>query len=76
MIKDKIIDYPGEIFEALIQHSRSDKNSLPKFSLKGVGRQTADEVVDSIVSFLPKPFETLRNIWKKGQHYTLVNVEK
>lgn len=76
MVKDKIIDYPGEIFEALIQHSRSDKNSLANFSLKGIGRQTADEVVDSIVSFLPKPFETLRNIWKKGQHYTLVDVER
>lgn len=76
MIKDKIINFPGEIFEALIQHSRSDKNSLGNFSLKGVGKQTADEVIDSVLGFLPKPFEALRNIWKKGKHYTLVDVTK
>lgn len=76
MIKDKIIDYPNEIFEALIQHSRSEANSLSRFSLKGVGKQTADEIVDSVVSCLPKPFETLHNIWKKGKHYTLVDMKK
>lgn len=76
MIKDKIIDSANEILEALIQHSRSETNSLSKFSLNGAGKQTADEIVDSVVSCLPKPFETLRNIWKKGKHYTLVDMTK
>lgn len=76
MIKDKIIDSPAEIFEALIQHSRLDNSSLGRFSLNGVGRQTADEVIESVISLLPKPFETLRNIWKKGKHYTLVDINR
>ncbi|MFV8465380.1 hypothetical protein [Flavobacterium sp. LB1P62] len=76
MIKDKVIDSANDILEALIQHSRSDTNSLGKFSLNGVGKQTAEEIVDSVVSCLPKPFESLLNIWKKGKHYTLVNMIK
>ncbi|WP_149206081.1 hypothetical protein [Flavobacterium johnsoniae] len=76
MIKDKVIDSANDILEALIQHSRSDTNSLGRFSLSGVGKQTAEEIVDSVVSCLPKPFESLLNIWKKGKHYTLVNMIK
>lgn len=76
MIKDKVIDSPAEIFEALIQHSHSEKNSIGNFSLSGIGKQTADEIITSITSFLPKPLEGLLNIWTKGKHYTLVDVDK
>ncbi len=33
-----------------------------------------EETVNSILSLLPKPFENLWNIWKKGKHYALVDI--
>lgn len=74
MIKDDVINFPGELLEALIQHSRSEKNSVGKFSLNGIGKQSANVVIESILEFLPKPFESIMNIWKKGKHYTLVDI--
>ncbi len=38
MIKDEIIDYPGQLFEALIQHARRKRQEVDKFSLKGIGK--------------------------------------
>ena len=73
MMKDEIINYPGELFEALIQHARSCKE-IDKFSLNGISKVSGEETVNAILSLLPKPFENLWNIWKKGKHYTLVDI--
>ena len=74
MIKDEIIDYPGQLFEALIQHARRKRQEIDKFSLKEIAKISGDEAVNSILALLPKPLENLWNIWKKGKHYTLVNI--
>ncbi len=76
MIKDKVINFPGELLEALIKHSQSENNNVGKFSLNGVGKQSANVVVESIFEFLPKAFKTIKNIWEKGKHYTLIDITK
>ena len=76
MIKDKVINFPGELLEALIKHSQSENNNVGKFSLNGVGIQSANVVVESIFEFLPKAFRTIKNIWEKGKHYTLIDITK
>jgi len=73
MIKDGIINNPGELFEALIQHARNHRG-VNKFSLKGIERISGEETVKAVLALLPKPFENLWNVWKKGKHYTLVNI--
>ncbi|HEY5745312.1 MAG TPA: hypothetical protein VIU12_04465 [Chryseolinea sp.] len=73
MIADEIIKDPGELFEALIQHARTHKK-IGGFSLKNIGTISGEEIVNSVISLLPKPFENLLNIWKKGKHYTLVDI--
>ncbi|MGG7035694.1 MAG: hypothetical protein ACI7YS_10965 [Flavobacterium sp.] len=74
MIKDKIIDSANDIIEALIQYSRRE-NSIQKISLKEIDKITDDETIKGILSLLPKPFENLWNVWNKGKHYTLVDLE-
>lgn len=74
MIKDKIIESPNEIVEALIQQSRKNKSN-DELSLQGIGEVTLEEGIKSILSFLPKPLENIWNIWNKGKHYTLVDLK-
>ena len=74
MIKDNIIGSVNEIIEALIQYSRKN-DSIQKISLMEIGKVTGEETVKGILSLLPKPFEYLWNIWNKGKHYTLVDLE-
>jgi hypothetical protein len=76
MVQDNIINQPAEILEALIQYSRVQEGSLSEFSKSGIRKQASDAVLDSILHYLPKPFEELRDIWKKGKHYALVDLEK
>lgn len=76
MVKDKVINFPGELLEALKKHSQSKNNDVGKFSLNGVGNQSANVVVDSIFELLPKVFKSIRDIWVKGKHYTLVDITK
>lgn len=76
MLKDEIIMHPGELFEALIRYARSSRNTIERFSLKEVGKKSGEVIIESILSLLPKPLENLWNIWKKGKHYTLVDISK
>jgi hypothetical protein len=74
MIKDKIIDNPNEIIEALIQYSKKNKK-IEKISLSELGKITTDEIIKSILSCLPKSFENIWNIWNNGKHYTLIDLK-
>jgi hypothetical protein len=73
MIEDKIIKYPGELLEALIQFARK-KKGIDKISKKGIRKILGEESVSAVLGFLPKPFENLVNLWKKGRHYELVDI--
>ena len=74
MIKDTIIESPNEIIEALIQQSKKGENNK-LISLKGIGKTALDETIQAFLTFLPKPVENVWNLWKKGRHYTLVDLK-
>ncbi len=74
MIKDKIIESANDIIEALIQESKQSSN-VSKVSLEGLGKVSIEETITAILTYLPKPFESIWNIWKKGKHFTLVDLK-
>lgn len=75
MIKDGIIDFPGELFEALVRISRKEENSITKLSINGITKLSLDNVFESIVNCLPKQFNILNKLWKNGKHYSIVNLK-
>ena len=76
MVKDKAIINANQLLEALIQQSRKEEKTIENFSLKGIGVQSSQALVDSIIELLPKGLKSLSAIWTKGKHYTLDNIAK
>ena len=74
MVKDKAIINANQLLEALIQQSRKKEKTIENFSLKGLGEQSSQALVDSIIELLPNGLKSLRAIWTKGKHYTLDNI--
>ena len=74
MIEDKIIKNPNELLEAIIQYSRTNSNNIKRFSLNGLKKAAGEEIINGILSALPKHFENLLNTWKKGRHYTILDI--
>jgi hypothetical protein len=75
MLKDGALENVSQLFEGLIQHSRINRRTVEKFSIDGIGKQTAEAFVDALIELLPKGVKSLTKIWTKGKHYTLENIK-
>ncbi len=73
MVADGAIRRASELFEAIIQYSRSPGPAKSAYGLsdrEGM-KLFAAEAGTAVLSFLPKPAQAL---WKKGKHYAVKNI--
>lgn len=73
MIKDKVIDYPYELLEALIKYSKKQNNNI-SIAFNEMGKVIVEEAINTIFSYLPKYAENTRNMYNKGRHYMILDL--
>lgn len=74
MLRDGAIYNVNDLFEALIQQSREEDETIEKFSLGNIGKVSGQFVVKSIFDLLPSGLKSFPDIWIKGKHYSLLDI--
>lgn len=75
MISDKAIHKSSDLFEAIMKFARDAKDAADPYDLsdqKGI-KEFGKAAETGILSLLPKPLEQL---WTRGKHYAVRNLEK